>query len=372
MSTVKYSLNGKYFKSFGVHVENSKGLLDKLKPRERQSYTWAEYHGKQLDLSAPKYEARDIVLTCWLRGDNIQSVTEQYNTFLCEFDKSGVQRLLVEPFGYKPFVFDVIITDKSELDKEFRDGEMFGKFTLTIQEPNPIKKILYTSNSNLQLSFNSDSWQDLSIDGKVQAVRGVVSFNKELLNREVVGATGNFLLGSSCQGGNHPATNMYNSEIVIQNGGVFPNVKSFYSIASSSDGGDFKMPFVESGRLSILKGKEITVSFYAKSNYPPASYKVSNHTIGQLWNIGTSGSGDKNGKRLSKEWQRFEITCIPYWGVTFEASNYVLFSAPQVELGSTVSAWKVSEAEKHYIIIAGNIEDITGLTTNAEVLWEKI
>ena len=368
---LKWSINGKYFKFFGVRVSNSKGLIDKLKPRERQSYVWAEYHGKQIDLSAPRYEARDMVLSCWIVADNAEALTKQYNSFMAEFDKSGTQRFLVEPFGKAPYIYDVILTDKSELDKEFCDGEMFGTFNITIQEPNPIKRVLYTVNPQLTISYNSPTETDIIIDGVKYQGKELVNFTKDLGSRDVVGSTGNLLINSSCLGGKHPATNLYNSEIVIQNDGVFPTVKSFYSVAIQGTG-DFKMPYVEAGRYLFLRNKQITLSFYARSNYPPSSYRVTNQLTDDSWNIGTSGNGDKNGKKLTTTWQRFEITCIPVWGIVFEASNLVSFSAPQVELGNKSTAWSVAENDKHYIVIAGNIEDITNFTTNAEVLWEKI
>ena len=47
MSEVIYSLNGKFFKDFGVYISESKGLLDKPKPKARKTYDWAEQHGKQ-------------------------------------------------------------------------------------------------------------------------------------------------------------------------------------------------------------------------------------------------------------------------------------------------------------------------------------
>ena len=60
MSEVIYSLNGKFFKDFGVYISDSKGLLDKPKPKSRKTYDWAEQHGRQIDLSPAKYDEREI------------------------------------------------------------------------------------------------------------------------------------------------------------------------------------------------------------------------------------------------------------------------------------------------------------------------
>ena len=56
MSEVIYSLNGKFFKDFGVYISDSKGLLDKPKPKSRKTYDWAEQHGRQIDLSPANYD----------------------------------------------------------------------------------------------------------------------------------------------------------------------------------------------------------------------------------------------------------------------------------------------------------------------------
>lgn len=372
MNLVKYSLNGIYFDYYGVFVSDSIGIADGLERKAVQSYDWAEYHGISVDLVKPKYKERKIELKCFIEGDNWQDLFVSFKDFcLKEFSKSGTQRLIIEPFGDSPLVYDVFMQDGIKLEKRFSKGKMIGTFSLMLTEPNPIKKVLYTVNPQLTISYNSPTETDIIIDSVRYQGKEVVNFTKDLGSRDVVGSTGNLLINSSCLGGKHPATNLYNSEIVIQNDGVFPSVKSFYSVAIQGTG-DFKMPYVEAGRYLFLRNKQITLSFYARSNYPPSSYRVTNQLTDDSWNIGTSGAGDKNGKKLSTSWQRFEITCIPVWGIVFEASNLVSFSAPQVELGNKATAWSVAENDKHYIVIAGNIEDITNFTTNAEVLWDKI
>ena len=72
MGEVKYSINGKYFKDYGIYVSSSLGLLDALKRKPIKTYDWAEYHGESLDLSNPKFEAREIALNCFIKGNNYQ------------------------------------------------------------------------------------------------------------------------------------------------------------------------------------------------------------------------------------------------------------------------------------------------------------
>ncbi len=139
---LKWSINGRDFSEFGINVSESKGVLDKLKPRERNSYAWAEYHGKQFDLSKPFYETREMELQCWLRASDSDTLTENFNSFLALFDTRSTKRFTIEPFGNKEYAYEVLLNGPAELTKEFRDGEMYGNFSLKIIEPNPIKRFL--------------------------------------------------------------------------------------------------------------------------------------------------------------------------------------------------------------------------------------
>lgn len=181
MSEVIYSINNKYFKDFGVFVSSSEGLLDKLKPKNRKVYDWAEYHGKQVDLSAPRYEEREIVLKGWVEGDNWEEMNNQFHSLLSEFDKEGLTRLLVEFGGV--LVYDVYLSDGVELEKTFRKGKVAGVFTLKVKEPNPVKKIIKAFSGNFTLSFTSSDWVEVNIDGESEMMKGVVNINKNLKDR---------------------------------------------------------------------------------------------------------------------------------------------------------------------------------------------
>ena len=186
MGEVRYSINGKYFKDYGIYVSSSLGLLDALKRKPIKTYDWAEYHGESLDLLNPKFEAREIVLNCFIKGNNYQQMFDNFrNVVLSEFQKSGTQRLLVEPFGYKALPFEVYMEDSSPLNKTFKDGQMVGVFTLKLIEPNPIKKVLYTTSETLNLSYNSSKETEIFfVNGEKTIAKGNVSLNgKTLANR---------------------------------------------------------------------------------------------------------------------------------------------------------------------------------------------
>lgn len=177
MSEVKYSLNGKLFKDYGVYVSESFGLMDALKRRPVKSYQWAEYHGESVDLSNPKYEAREIALNCFIVGENWQDLFNQFNFMIRdEFAKPGTQRLHIKPFGYNTLAYEVYITDEIKVDKRFRNGEMVGIFTMKLIEPNPIKKVLKASQGSISLSYESTSETEIFWgDGTKSVVAGNAS-----------------------------------------------------------------------------------------------------------------------------------------------------------------------------------------------------
>ena len=64
ISQLEYFLNGVNFKEFDLHVESSTGVLDLPKLKTPASVDWADYHGKVIDLTAKRYQEREITLNC--------------------------------------------------------------------------------------------------------------------------------------------------------------------------------------------------------------------------------------------------------------------------------------------------------------------
>ena len=202
MGEVKYSINGKYFKDYGIYVSSSLGLLDALKRKPIKTYDWQEYHGESLDLSNPKFEAREIVLNCFVKGDNYQQMFDNFrNIVLSEFQKSGTQRLLVEPFGYKALPYEVYMIDEVKIAKEFSESTSIGVFSIKLIEPNPIKKVLYLTENTLNLSYNSSKETEIFfVNGEKTTAKGNVSLSGKTLANRVVSGYGfvgrNLLLNS--------------------------------------------------------------------------------------------------------------------------------------------------------------------------------
>ncbi len=158
-----------------------------------------------------------------------------------------------------------------------------------------------------------------------------------------------------------PMTNNYNSHNVITVNGY--NGHNAYSILSNDgNSGDAKMPFTSGGALSYLFGKKFVVSFYARaSKYVNDNYKVANYQVKE-WDIGTNGSGDSSGKKLSTEWQRFvfliDENC--WFGVTIQAEQEqnVLISLPKVELGNKATDWTPAPEDVEANILQSKTDSI--------------
>lgn len=190
--SVIYSINGKFFTDFGIYVSESKGLVDALKRRRPKAYTWAEYHGISVDLSRPKFEAREITLNCFIIGENWDVLLNNFNAFRDEFANPDTQRLLIEPFGFKALPYQVYLSDEIDLQKKFAQGKMAATFSLKLIEPNPIKKVLYFEGGQFSLSYNSTTeteifYSDLTKD----IVPGNASLNGKTLPAGYIIIAGN-------------------------------------------------------------------------------------------------------------------------------------------------------------------------------------
>lgn len=345
MGEVKYSINGKYFKDYGIYVSSSLGLLDALKRKPIKTYDWPEYHGESLDLTNPKFEAREIVLNCFIKGDNYQKMFDNFrNIVLSEFQKSGTQRLLVEPFGYKALPFEVYLSDEVKIAKEFSEKTTIGVFSIKLIEPNPIKKVLYLTENTLNLSYNSSKETEIFfVNGEKTTAKGNISLSgKTLANRNV-------------------SSYNFNGRNLLLN--------SLINISSSSYG------IEESNRIlskKYISGQVYTISIYGTLGNDRSNFSIYNHSstiifantvkISDNLHVATFIAND-----IHSTSNEFRILQIPSSGVSVSTIEKV-----KVEIGNKATEWTPAPEEEKYIIIAGDIDGITNLTTNAQILWEKL
>lgn len=359
MKFVEYSFNGKYFRSFKVFVSQSKGLLDKLKPKAKKTYDWAEHHGKEVDLSKPKYEEREIELKGWVEGETWQEMKQNFDTLLSEFDKEGLVRLVVD-FG-KELVYDVYLTDEVALEKTFREGRQVGFFTLKMREPNPVKKVLKLEGDNLQLSFISHNWVEVNIDGVSESHKGEVSLTKPLKNRIISSNVSgrNLMLDSKSffmSGNDYKKSDNSNKGRIIVN-----NTKetwNAYQWVTLSEGFKLGEDAVFSIEVKSSINCEIGIVFFPYYN---TQNSVQKHTLSaNVW------------KRVFVKSKVFEIKdngdLINIIGSNMN-NAIVEFRNAKIERGNIYTDWTIAPEEAHFITISGEVEGIKNLETNAEIIW---
>lgn len=140
---VEYYVDGVNFKTFGVEVSKSEGLLDALERKNPLRVEWDSYHGEVIDLSRPHWKQREITLECFIVASSNTAFVRSLNRFISAFQKYGTQRLTCEYAGtVKPLEYDVYRNDRVEIDKTWNDELMVGTFSIALIEPQPIKMVL--------------------------------------------------------------------------------------------------------------------------------------------------------------------------------------------------------------------------------------
>ncbi|NHQ67197.1 hypothetical protein [Elizabethkingia miricola] len=343
MEEVVYSLNGIEFNTknnpYKIFVSKSDGLMAKLKPKAKTTYEWPNQHGKQSNpLQKVRYESREISLECWVEGSGWKEMKDNYDALMSEFDKLGTQRLIISPFGTTtPLIYDVALVESSDPKQAFNKGEMVGVFTLKMTEERPVKKVLYTASTNLQLSFNSPSQVIINIDGKAQQAKGDVSINTNLPKRVVSGGIKNLLLESNVQFSVPPGTYRiggYMTSKLLEVG------KTYTLMYKSGNGSRGSVRAFVNGYQAITDNDidgGIKTSTFTQINIPVSANSIDFYSMPDT---------DKWGSI--------------HWAVLVEGESMPFQS------------WVPNPEDQHYISIAGNIDEITNLNTNAQILWEKL
>lgn len=358
MGEVIYSINGHYFKDYGVYVSDSQGIMDALVRKPTKSYNWHEYHGESVDLSEPKFEAREISLSCFIDGENYEQMFLSFQDFIVEqFQKSGTQRLMIEPFGYKPLVYEVYMKEGVKLDKTFKEGKMVGIFEIKLIEPNPIKKVLYLTENTLNLSYNSSKETEIFfVNGEKTTTRGNVSLSgKTLANRVVSGYNfnGRNLILNSEQPDWNPNNVGFGTSVKMEDAtGKFTRITPNADKSVSVFGQYFEESNLGGYSRSIWirpLGKSVTLTNWGNKVVPA-----------DIWSeLKQDGYTDIGA-------YQYLIFSSADYGITIDTKKL------KFEKGNKASDWSPAPEDEKYIIIAGDINGITNLTTNAEVLWEKL
>lgn len=138
---VYWSVNGNDFiDNYGVYVESSIKLIENTERKDQFSHDWAEYHGEIVDTKLYRMKSREIELECWIKADGKMDFVTKLQSFLLQFQRRGLHRLRCGIHDYKPLLWDVYLQNGIEVEKAWRDHEMFGRFSISFVEPHPVKR----------------------------------------------------------------------------------------------------------------------------------------------------------------------------------------------------------------------------------------
>lgn len=153
-----YLLDGIDFKTYGVYVSKCRGLMDGLKMKDPLKVEFDGYHGEAIDLTRPRFEAREITLECFIdSAGGKMAFVQSAQEFIAQFHAkhkaassvvnaepcaAGLHRLTVDIHPTKPLIYEVYLPDATNIDKEWNDKRMIGTFTLSLREPEPVKRVL--------------------------------------------------------------------------------------------------------------------------------------------------------------------------------------------------------------------------------------
>ena len=142
---VTYYVNGVDFKTMGVTVTASRGLLNSLKRKEPLKAEWPDHHGEVVDLAKPRFEAREIVLDCIITAASSTALIAATQIFTTAWSSAGTKRLLVDvndgATGMKPLIYEVFLTEEIVISKKWRAASALASFKLSLREPEPLKMV---------------------------------------------------------------------------------------------------------------------------------------------------------------------------------------------------------------------------------------
>lgn len=363
---VLYNINGRYLRELEVFVSRSEGIGSVLKRKPVASYDWPEYNGLSVDLSAPRYEARQITLDCFILGGTWQEMLYRFNSIIRdEFSKPGLQRLMIEfpLWGYDPLIYQVYMQEDAQLEKTFKEGRMAGTFKLQLIEPNPLKRVYYTTSDKITLNLTGVGEYDIFWpDGSVETFHDSYSVtDKQLPNRQVSGY-------------HYPGRNCFT-------GGLYPLEFAANDVGTLVSGVAGTVNGKEGVIYQAAQGKNI--SMYAP-NYVK-NLQAGKTYVFSCWIEQRSEDAQKTVFfQLSGGF--FFSQAIPYYSyvrvvkefVYTGGNNFISISADsntldiaEISITEKNSGYKVAPENENYIVIAGNIDALNS-TANAKELWAKL
>ncbi len=151
-----WKIDGFKFLNFGVHVENSHGVIDWIDREVAVRHTWPDTPGEDIDLTSIMTRSRQITLDCILVADSAAAALSAMISFQSKFDAAGFHQLTVILEGNTTTALSFLVyrEDKVIVTKNWKDGKNRWRFSLKLIEPVVHKRLHLVPGATLTLTAN--------------------------------------------------------------------------------------------------------------------------------------------------------------------------------------------------------------------------
>lgn len=139
--TLEYSIEGTTFASFGITVSGSLGVLDMPKAKDTLTVDIPGKSGVRAFDTKPAYQAREIILECWIKAATADLFNENVLAFKTLLASAGTKQLVISGFA-KPLVYMVQCNEGFVIRKKWAQGVVRGTFELKLMDLFPVKRVL--------------------------------------------------------------------------------------------------------------------------------------------------------------------------------------------------------------------------------------
>ena len=137
------TIDGVDLQTFGCKVQTYGGIFDTPELKESQSVDMNYLNGVIKDLKDRTFKEREIKLGCFIKANGATEFQQRVNALNALLATDGTHRLMFDTSPMRPLVYEVYMDGKIDVRKKIRKNDvMIGTFTLTLKEPQPIKRVL--------------------------------------------------------------------------------------------------------------------------------------------------------------------------------------------------------------------------------------
>jgi len=150
-----YKINNEdIFERYGMLVSSDEGLTDQLSIKGMEEVDLPGQHGKDVDLSEMRFDARTMILKIGFLAESPGEMEQKIARFRRALLQKELLRLEVSGHGLS-LHYDVYCPSGFKVVKRWRDSKTINTFALTLIEPQPVKHVYKCFTMQAGLAINS-------------------------------------------------------------------------------------------------------------------------------------------------------------------------------------------------------------------------